>query len=223
MDQNKTTSFIPALGYDFLTAYYDMAIKLTMPEKKFRRILVESINPQDDESILEFGFGTGQNLILVKNQNQNIRLTGLDIDPKVKDIANYKLAKNNLTVPLDLYSGNIFPYPDNHFDKIYSCLVFHQLDADTKTNCLKEIYRVLKPGGELIIADWGKADNKIMRLTFGIVQMLDGFKSTDDNVKGKMPEYIAKGGFENVQIIQSINTAIGTFSYFKARKKLSKL
>ena len=26
MDQNKTTSFIPALGYDFLTAYYDMAI-----------------------------------------------------------------------------------------------------------------------------------------------------------------------------------------------------
>ncbi|MBK7807023.1 MAG: class I SAM-dependent methyltransferase [Saprospiraceae bacterium] len=223
MDQNKTTSFIPALGYDFLTAYYDMAIKLTMPEKKFRRILVESINPQDDESILEFGFGTGQNLILVKNQNRNIKLTGLDIDPKVKDIANYKLAKNNLTVPLDLYSGNIFPYPDNHFDKIYSCLVFHQLDADTKTNCLKEIYRVLKPGGELIIADWGKADNKIMRLTFGIVQMLDGFKSTDDNVKGKMPEYIAKGGFENVQIIQSINTAIGTFSYFKARKKLSKL
>ncbi|MBK8052981.1 MAG: class I SAM-dependent methyltransferase [Saprospiraceae bacterium] len=223
MDQNKTTSFIPALGYDFLTAYYDMAIKLTMPEKKFRRILVESIYPQDDESILEFGFGTGQNLILVKNQNQNIRLTGLDIDPKVKDIANYKLAKNNLTVPLDLYSGNIFPYPDNHFDKIYSCLVFHQLDADTKANSLKEIYRVLKPGGELIIADWGKADNKIMRLTFGIVQMLDGFKTTDDNVKGKMPEYIAKGGFENVQIIQSINTAIGTFSYFKARKKLSKL
>ncbi|MBK9993546.1 MAG: class I SAM-dependent methyltransferase [Saprospiraceae bacterium] len=221
MDQNKTTSYIPALGYDFLTAYYDLAIKLTMPEKKFRRILVESINPQDDESILEFGFGTGQNLILVKNQNQNIRLTGLDIDPKVKDIANYKLAKNNLTVPLDLYSGNMFPYPDNHFDKIYSCLVFHQLDADTKANSLKEIYRVLKPGGELIIADWGKADNKIMKLTFGIVQMLDGFKTTDDNVKGKMPEYIAKGGFENVQIIQSINTAIGTFSYFKARKKLS--
>lgn len=218
MDQNKTTSFIPALGYDFLTAYYDMAIKLTMPEKKFRRILVESIYPQDDESILEFGFGTGQNLILVKNQNQNIRLTGLDIDPKVKDIANYKLAKNNLTVPLDLYSGNIFPYPDNHFDKIYSCLVFHQLDADTKANSLKEIYRVLKTPGELIIADWGKADNKIMRLTFGIVQMLDGFKTTDDNVKGNMPEYIAKGGFENVKITQSLNTAIGTFSYFKAQK-----
>lgn len=219
MDQNKSAPFIPALGYDFLTAYYDMAIKLTMPEKKFRRILVEEINPQDDESILEFGFGTGQNLILVKNQNQNIKLTGLDIDPKVKDIANYKLAKNKLSVPLDLYSGGVFPYPDHNFDKIYSCLVFHQLDADIKTNCLQEIFRVLKPGGELIIADWGKADNKIMRFTFGIVQMLDGFKTTNDNVKGKMPEYIASVGFKNVQITQSINTAIGTFSYFKAKKK----
>ena len=218
MDQNKTTSFIPALGYDFLTAYYDMAIKLTMPEKKFRRILVESINPQDDESILEFGFGTGQNLILVKNQNRNIKLTGLDIDPKVKDIANYKLDKNKHSVQLDLYSGNMFPYSDNHFDKIYSCLVFHQLDAYTKTNCLKEIYRVLKTEGELIIADWGKASNLVMRLTFGLVQLLDGFKTTNDNVKGKMLEYISSVGFKNVQITQSINTAIGTFSYFSGRK-----
>lgn len=218
MDQNKTTSYIPALGYDFLTAYYDLAIKLTMPEKKFRRILIEEINPQDGELILEFGFGTGQNLILVKNQNRNIKLTGLDIDPKVKDIANYKLDKNKHSVQLDLYSGNMFPYSDNHFDKIYSCLVFHQLDAYTKTNCLKEIYRVLKPEGELIIADWGKASNLVMRLTFGLVQLLDGFKTTNDNVKGKMLEYISSVGFKNVQITQSINTAIGTFSYFSGRK-----
>ena len=59
--ENK--KYIPALGYDFLTAYYDLAIKITMPEKKFRRLLVEEINPQANEQILEFGFGTGQNLI----------------------------------------------------------------------------------------------------------------------------------------------------------------
>jgi hypothetical protein len=58
-----------------------------------------------------------------------------------------------------------------------------------------------------------------MRLTFGLVQLLDGFKTTNDNVKGKMLEYISSVGFKNVQITQSINTAIGTFSYFKAQKK----
>lgn len=52
--------FIPALGYDFLTTFYDLTIKLTMPEKKFRGLLVEAVNPQKGENILEFGFGTGQ-------------------------------------------------------------------------------------------------------------------------------------------------------------------
>ena len=31
-------TYTPALGYDFLTAYYDLAIKITMPEKKFRKL-----------------------------------------------------------------------------------------------------------------------------------------------------------------------------------------
>ncbi len=215
--ENK--KYIPALGYDFLTAYYDLAIKITMPEKKFRRLLVEEINPQANEQILEFGFGTGQNLILVHKANPKAKLEGLDIDPKVKAIAEHKLAKNNVELPLHLYDGSVLPFADNSFEKVYSCLVFHQLDAETKLNCLKELHRVMKPNGKLIIADWGKAQNKLMRLTFGFVQLLDGFKTTNDNVKGLMPDFILKAGFEDVVVTNSINTAIGTFSYFNAIKK----
>lgn len=217
-DKMANEKFIPALGYDFLTTYYDLTIKLTMPEKAFRGLLVREVNPQKGEKILEFGFGTGSNLLLVKKQNPNIDLIGLDIDPKVKEIAAYKLAKNNLDIPLDLYEGEVFPYADNQFDKVYSCLVFHQLNVDIKLKCLKEINRVLKPNGNLIIADWGKAANSLMRLTFGLVQILDGFKTTNDNVKGLMPDFITQAGFQNVQISQSINTVIGTFSYFNAQK-----
>lgn len=217
MDSQK--KYTPALGYDFLTAYYDMAIKITMPEKKFRALLIDELNPQDNETILEFGFGTGQNLILANNKNPKTIFTGVDIDPKVKAIAEHKLAKNNIDIPLRLYDGKMFPFADNSFDKVYSCLVFHQLDAETKLNCLIELNRVLKPNGKLIIADWGKASNKLMRFTFGFVQLLDGFKTTNDNVKGFMPSFIQKAGFENVVVTKSINTVIGTFSYFIANKK----
>lgn len=217
MEQQKYT---PALGYDLLTAYYDLAIKITMPEKKFRTLLVEEIKPQANEHILEFGFGTGQNLLLVYNANPKAILEGLDIDPKVKSITEHKLAKNKIEIPLHLYNGKTMPFTDNSFDKIYSCLVFHQLDAETKLNCLQELYRVLKPNGKLIIADWGKASNKLMRITFGFVQLLDGFKTTNDNVKGLMPNFIKKAGFENGKISKSINTAIGTFSYLTANKSL---
>jgi ubiquinone/menaquinone biosynthesis C-methylase UbiE len=211
--------FIPALGYNFLTNYYDLTIRLTMPEQRFRETLIKEIEPQTNEKILEFGFGTGQNLIRVKTQNPSIQLSGLDIDPNVKAITEHKLTNQQLEVTLDLYDGGKFPYPDAQFDKVYSCLVFHQLDADTKRFCLKEIYRVLKPTGTLIIADWGKAQNLLMRFTFGIVQLLDGFKTTDDNVKGLMPKFISEVGFREVSVSQSMNTAIGTFSYFKATKR----
>ena len=198
--------FIPALGYDFLTAYYDLAIKLTMPEKRFRSLLVEELNPQSGEKILEFGFGTGQNLLLVKQKEPKTDLVGLDIDPKVRDIAQHKISKNGFELPLDLYTGNTFPYSDAQFDKVYSSLVFHQLDAITKLHCLKEIYRVLKPNGYLLIGDWGKAQSRLMRGAFYAVQLLDGFKTTNDNVNGLMPNFISQAGFVNVIESQFINS-----------------
>lgn len=215
MEQKK---YIPALGYDFLSDYYDFAIKMLMPEKKFRSRLVDIVNPLVGEKILEFGFGTGQNLILIKQRQNDILVEGVDIDPKIKAIAEYKLQKNKLDIPLYLYDGIHLPFEDNTFDKIFSSLVFHQLDANSKLNCLKELYRVLKPNGKIIIGDWGKAKNKWMKFAFYAVQLLDGFKTTNDNVNGLMPSFMSKANFRNVLETDFINTAIGTYSYYYALK-----
>jgi len=214
----STVKFIPALGYDFLSDYYDLAIKLTMPEKKFRNKLVDYINPKENEKILEFGFGTGQNIIILKQRFPESDVQGVDIDPKIKSIAEYKLNKTGIEAPLFLYDGNKLPFEDDSFDKVYSSLVFHQLDLISKLKCLLEINRILKPNGELIIGDWGKAKTKWMRLSFYLVQLLDGFKTTTDNVNGLMTKYITDAGFKNVEEISYINTSIGTYSYYKAYK-----
>lgn len=216
--KKQDKEFIPALGYNWLTNFYDTTIKLTMPEKKFRNKLIDYLNPQKGEQILEFGFGTGQNLILAANKNNAVSYVGLDIDPKVKFIAEQKLKKNNLDIKLNLYDGNLFPYVDNSFDKVFSSLVFHQLDKSTKKSCLAEINRVLKPGGKIIIGDWGKAKSKRMRISFYLVQMLDGFKTTSDNVNGLMPEYMNNAGFKNVSEIDYINTKIGSYCYYAGVK-----
>ena len=214
----STEKFIPALGYDFLSDYYDLAIKLTMPEKKFRNRLIDFVDPKENEKILEFGFGTAQNIIILKQRFPNCNLLGVDIDPKIKSIAEYKLNKAGIQVPLYLYDGNKLPFEDDSFDKVYSSLVFHQLDMISKLKCLLEINRILKPNGELIIGDWGKAKTKWMRLSFYLVQLLDGFKTTTDNVNGLMTKYITDAGFKNVEEISYINTSIGTYSYYKAYK-----
>ena len=210
--------FIPALGYNFLTEYYDLAIKVTMPEQKIRHLLLEMLNPQPTEKILEFGFGTGSNLVLALKKCPYAHLSGLDIDQKIQKIARQKLAKHGFTLPLDLYDGSIFPYSNQMFDKIYSCLVFHQIEDNLKIDCLSEIFRVLKSGGQLIIADWGVPSHIGMRLAFGLVQLLDGFKTTNANKQGRIPYFIQKVGFREVTLKHSINTPIGTFSYFSAIK-----
>ena len=218
--ENDKKEFIPALGYHWLTDFYDLTIRLTMPEKRFRQKLVQLLDPQTDEQILEFGYGTGQNLVVAYQRNTESQFVGLDIDPKVKDIASKKLEAMNAPITLDLYEGTEFPYEDNSFDKVFSSLVFHQLDGITKQNALNEIFRVLKPGGILLIGDWGKAKNRRMRLAFYIVQLLDGFKTTADNVNGLIPEFIMKAGFRNVEEEAHINTRIGTYSYYTAKKQI---
>jgi len=218
MVNKKDKEFIPALGYDWLTKFYDLAIRVTMPEKKFRNNLIDFLNPQDGEQILEFGFGTGQNLIIANNRNRNTYYSGLDIDPKVKYIAEKKFAENEVAIKLDLYEGDLFPYPDNTYDKVFSSLVFHQLDKNTKISCLNEIKRVLKPDGDLIIGDWGKPKSKLMRLLFYSVQILDGFATTTDNVKGLIPDYMVEAGFEDVEESSYTNTKIGSYCYYTAKK-----
>lgn len=215
MQQGK---FIPALGYDWLTAFYDLTVRLTMPEKKFRTKLIDELAPVNGESILEFGFGTGQNLILAQQGNPSVKLRGVDIDPKVKGIAQRKMDKLGIDLPLDLYDGKTFPYADHSFDKVFSSLVFHQLDREDKLGSLKEIYRVLKHGGQLIIGDWGEASCPLMRLAFFAIQFVDGFKTTNDNVNGLMPEFISKAGFISVVETYYINTNVGTYSYYRAKK-----
>jgi len=218
MTKSEKRDFIPALGYDWLTKFYDLTIRLTMPEKEFRNKLIQYLDPKEKDTILEFGFGTGQNLKIAKQLSPKATFIGLDIDPKVKKIAEHNLNSAHLDISLELYDGRIFPFESEKFDKVYSSLVFHHLDTKTKKHCLNEIFRVLKPNGVLLIGDWGKPKTKISRLQFYLVQLFDGFKTTNENVKGLIPVFMTDCKFKNVKEIDAIKTQIGTYCYYKGTK-----
>lgn len=218
----KKKSFIPALKYSWLTRFFDPVLNFTMPEKKFRKLLIEQAGVKKDERILDFGCGTGTLSIMLKEAEPNALVTGLDVDEEILEIAGKKIAHKGIDIFLVKYSGTLLPYNDSSFDKVVSSLVFHHLDKEQKENSLKEIFRILKPGGELHIADWGKAANPLMRLLFYLVQLLDGFKTTSDNVKGLLPSYIQNAGFWNVARRKKINTVFGTLCLYSATKIFQK-
>ncbi len=84
--------------------------------------------------------------------------------------------------------------PDASFDRVTSSLLFHHLDFVGKLCSLSSARRALKPGGELHIADWGRAHAPPMRFAFLGVQLLDGFETTTDNARGRLLELIQRAG-----------------------------
>ena len=114
--------------------------------------------------------------------------------------------------------ANASPYTDNCFDRVLSSLLFHHLTQEEKLRALQEAMRVLHPGGGLHIADWGKAEDWRMRTAFLLVQCLDGFKTTSDNVLGRLPELLRQAGFASVREPARVRTIFGILSFYQAEK-----
>lgn len=83
---------------------------------------------------------------------------------------------------------------------------------------MKEILRVLRPGGELHIADFGKPRSWYAKLAFGILRRIDGEENTRVNARGQLPVFISEVGFLNTQETTKFNTAFGTVVLIKTAK-----
>jgi hypothetical protein len=76
----------------------------------------------------------------------------------------------------------------------------------------------LRPGGQVHIADWGKAQDAVMRGAFFLIQLLDGFATTTDNVRGKIPEFLREAGLADVRETGRLRTVFGTLSLYRGER-----
>jgi ubiquinone/menaquinone biosynthesis C-methylase UbiE len=214
----EQTKYIPALRFQWLTPLYDFLINITMPEKKIKQALIETANIPAEVKVLDFGCGTATLTIMVKEMHSGAKVTGIDVDREILDRATQKVKEKKLDIFLLDYDGKHLPFQRNAFDRTVSCLVFHHLDTDTKQKALAEIFRVLNKDGQLHIADFGRSKSWVQRTLFNLIRGLDGFKSTDANAKGLLPEMISDAGFENVAINKRFKTMFGEVQIISAEK-----
>ena len=193
-----------------------------MRETTFKQALVRQARVAKTYRILDLGCGTATLTLLIKQTHPETQVTGLDGDSKALEIARDKVVRSGLAVTLKEGMAFNLPYPDNSFDRIFSSLLFHHLTREAKERTLKEVYRVLRPGGELHVADWGKASNVFMRSAFLLVQFLDGFETTGDNVKGLLPDFFKKAGLQAGQETARYTTMFGTLALYTAWKPAHK-
>lgn len=210
--------YVPALGFHWLTPYYDEVVGTTTRERSVKHALIKQARFEPGHRVLDLASGTGTLAIWIKQHQPHAIVTGVDGDPAILSLATHKAQKADVSVQFDRALSYSLPYPAAHFDRVVSSLFFHHLSWENKERTVQELFRVLKPGAELHVADWGRADNIVMRGLFLFVQLLDGFDNTQDNVSGKLVTLFEEAGFRDVTQRQTFSTIYGTMALYSAVK-----
>ncbi len=218
MQSHSDPEYVPALSFHWLTPYYDAVVGATTRERTFKQALIEQADIESGQTVFDLACGTGTLAIWMKQRHPQASILGLDGDPAILKLAAEKAKRSNVAVQFGQGFSYDLPYPEAHFDRAVSSLFFHHLTWKNKQRTATELFRVLKPGAKLHVADWGRADNILMRMLFLFVQILDGFTNTQDNVTGKLIDVFEQAGFEQVSARQTFSTIFGTMVLYSAVK-----
>ena len=143
-----------AFRYDFLNRFLSAGIDVSWRKKAINKL--KDINPQN---ILDVATGTGDVAILTAKMLKPAKITGIDISEGMLDVGRKKIADLCLTQTIELVSGDSekINFPDNNFDAI--TVAFGVRNYQNLEKGLQEMYRVLKPGGKLVVLEFSKPKN----------------------------------------------------------------
>lgn len=147
--------YIPALLFRWLTPLYDPLLRWAMQEERFRRALINQVDIQPGYQLLDLGCGTGTLTVLMAQTQPKAHVLGLDGDAEVLDIAQRKAERAGTAVGWVQGMADALPYPADTLDRVVTSLMVHHLTTENKRRTLAEAYRVLRPGGELHVLDFG--------------------------------------------------------------------
>jgi ubiquinone/menaquinone biosynthesis C-methylase UbiE len=207
-------NFVPAAGRFGATALYDPIVALTMREQTFRRLLVEQVAADRPATIVELGCGTGSLTVALARALPASSLTGLDLDPDA--LARARVKDPSDSIEWICAGATELPIADASIDCVVCSLVLHHLTTAEKRKALSEARRVLRDGGRLQIADWGKPQDVLMQVAFSALRALDGFERTAAHARGQLPSMIEQAGFGEVRRRATLRTGWGTLELISA-------
>lgn len=183
------------------------------------RLGAELAKVRPGDKVLDIGCGTGPLARAVKAICPASEVTGVEPSRKALDIARRRAEEEGLRIEYTPGFIEKIPYPDNFFDVAVSCMVLHHLPPELKVTGLKEVLRVLKPGGHIMMIDVGPANKSIFSKFISFIYQWDIFEWMRDGIKGRLPSIMEKAGFHGAKELTSRFTSM---SYFWAKKQEGK-
>ncbi len=195
MMTNSPRTYIPAAGHDWFLPLYDLLTKLAGADQA-RRALLAQAELRPLQRVLDVGCGTGTLITLLKHLNPEIDVTGLDPDPKALARARRKAERAGVSVQLDQGSSDALGYASASFDHVFSSFMLHHLKNEQQEKTLREIRRVLKPGGALHLLDFGGPEDVAAR---SLSRALHSHPRLKHNSASRILALMTEAGFVGVK------------------------
>ncbi|HOW36525.1 MAG TPA: bifunctional demethylmenaquinone methyltransferase/2-methoxy-6-polyprenyl-1,4-benzoquinol methylase UbiE [Candidatus Omnitrophota bacterium] len=145
--------------YDLLNKVFSFGL-----QKSWRRKLVRFFPQSPDLKVLDVATGTGEVLLTALSMRPDIKTAfGIDLADKMLEIARIKAQQQELEERITFSHGdcNQIPFPDNSFDVV--TIAFGIRNMPNVIEALKEIFRILKPAGCILILESSLPENKFIR------------------------------------------------------------
>ena len=153
------TSIAPR--YDFLNRLLSVG-----QDKYWRQRAIDLLDPMGNERILDVATGTGDVVIEVAKRNLSVKIFGIDFSQRMLDLGRIKIARNgyNQAVSLQIGSGECLPFADESFDGVICAFGIRNF-ADVQLG-LREFFRVLKPGGRVVVLEFSIPQNQFLKTAY---------------------------------------------------------
>jgi ubiquinone/menaquinone biosynthesis C-methylase UbiE len=210
--------YVPAAGRPAFTRLYDTVVALTMREATFRGRLgaqvLDGLAP--GAPVVDVGCGTGTLAIALAAAAElhGAALIGVDGDPEVLARARAKPWADKVQWRHGLATA--LPLPGASADRVVMSLLLHHLDPAGQRTALAEAVRVLRPGGRLHVADWGRPRDPLMRAAAWALQRVDGAEGLREPLEGAVPMLLADAGFAAIAVHDRLRTAWGSLELLSA-------
>lgn len=178
--------------YDRAARFYDLFENPMeiMALKKWRFEVMKDLSGK----VLEIGVGTGKNIEYYPN---NLDITAIDFSKKMLERAREKARKFNKKVNLKHMDAQDLKFSDNTFDTVFTTCVFCSVPDPIKG--LKEIRRVCKETGKVIMIEHVRSEQKILGLIMDVLNPLV-VNIYGANINRKTVENVRSSGYSNVAV-----------------------